>query len=166
MTALNLFVEDIINHLRGVAHCASGWNVIKTLLKIRDSYTTLSKVVDWVLLQIEAVYKDNIAIRVADLAISKLNEKVKKTKELQWTELLDKIVFKLLIGQNSEGRAHIVTASCHPTGNVMVMTLIKNSRNLSSSVRTNLMTTISSYRTVLSADHTGCQVVRAARDLN
>mgnify|MGYP001402736292 CR=1 FL=1 len=166
LTALNLFVEDIINHLRGLAHCVSGWNVIKTLLKIRDSYTTLSKVVDWVLLQIEAVYKDNIAIRVADLAISKLNEKVKKTKELQWTELLDKIVFKLLIGQNSEGRAHIVTASCHPTGNVMVMTLIKNSRNLSSSVRTNLMTTISSYRTVLSADHTGCQVVRAARDLN
>ena len=92
-------------------------------------------------------------------------EKVKKTKELQWTELLDKIAFKLLIGQNSEGRAHILTASCHPTGHVMVMSLIKNSRSLSSSVRTNLMTTISSYRTVLSADNTGCQVFRAAKDL-
>ena len=165
LPSLNLFVEDILNHLRGVAHFASGWNVIKTLLKIRDSHKTLSKVVDWVLSQIEAVYKDKIAIRVAVLAISKLVEKLNKTKELQWTELLDKIVFKLLIGQNSEGRAHLLTASCHPTGHVMVLALIKNSRSLSSSLRTNLMTTISSYRTVLSADSTGCQVFRAARDL-
>ena len=165
LPSLNLFVEDILNHLRGVAHFASGWNVIKTLLKIRDSHKTLSKVVDWVLSQIEAVYKDKIAIRVAVLSISKLVEKLNKTKELQWTELLDKIVFKLLIGQNSEGRAHLLTASCHPTGHTMVLALIKNSRSLSSSVRTNLMTTISSYRTVLSADSTGCQVFRAARDL-
>ena len=112
------------------------------------------------------MYKDNIAVRVVNFTISKLGEKVKKTKELQWTELLDKIVFKLLIGQNSEGRANIVTASCHPTGHVMVLTLVRNSRSLSSSVRSNLMTTISSYRTVLSADNTGCQVFRAARDLN
>ena len=166
LPALNLFAEDIINHLRGVVHCASGWNVIKSLLKIRDSHKTLSKVVDWVLSQFEAVYKDKIAVRVADFTIAKLVEKVKKTKDLQWTELLDKIVFKLLIGQNSEGRANIVTASCHPTGHVMVLTLVRNSKSLSTSVRSNLMTTISSYRTVLSADNTGCQVFRAARDLN
>ena len=165
LPALNLFVEDIINHLRGVAHYSSGWNVLKTLLKVRDSHKTFSKVVDWVLSQIEAVYKDKIAVRVAEFTISKLVEKFKKTKEVKWTELLDKIVFKLLIGHNSEGRAHILTASCHPTGHVMVLALIRNSRGLSSSVRANLMATITSYRTVLSSDSTGCQVFRAARDL-
>ena len=163
LSTLNLFVEDIINHLRGVAHFSSGWNVIKTLLKVRDSYNTLFKVVDWLLNQIEAVYKDEIAVRVAEFTITKLVDKVKQTKEEKWTELLDKMVYKLLIEQNSEGRTHIVTASCHVTGHVMVLGLIKHARSLSSSVRTNLLDTISSYRTVLSADSTGCKVFRAAR---
>ena len=39
-----------------------------------------------------------------------------------------------------------MTASCHPTGHVMVLALVRNPESLSSTVRTELMTTISSNR--------------------
>ena len=91
----------------------TGIHTFETLVKVRNDYPTLSRIVDWIALNLEAVYKHKTEVKAAQLTISKLVELAKDACSSKWSELLDKIVFKFLVGVNSRGRSHIVAAACH-----------------------------------------------------
>jgi len=162
--SLDLLVEDITKHLRCIVHHNFGVHTVETLVKSRNDFSTLSKIVDWFVINIEPVYKDanGNSSRALITTIKKIKSLFIETGDSKWRELLDKLVFKLLVGSNSEGRSHLVAASCHVSGHKIVATLVATSGSgcLSDSVRANLVQTILSYRTVLNADNIGCQILK------
>ena len=166
LPALNLLVEDITTHLRGIIHHTTGVKTVQTLARVRGDHLTISRIVDWITGQIEAVYRDHVAIRAVGTIVKEIVGKIRESREVRWAELLDKLVFKLLIGRNSEGRCHAVAAACHEAGHLLVAALVKNSAWLSSEVRRNLRDTINSYRTVLSADKVGCAVLKLVQAMD
>ena len=166
LPALNLLVEDITTHLRGIIHHTTGVKTVQTLARVRGDHLTMARIVDWITGQIEAVYRDHVAIRAVGTIVKEIVGKIRESREVRWAELLDKLVFKLLIGRNSEGRCHAVAAACHEAGHLLVAALVKNSAWLSTEVRRNLRDTINSYRTVLSADKVGCAVLKLVQAID
>jgi len=157
---VNLFIDDILRHLREIAGHQTGIHTFETLVKVRNDYPTLSRIVDWIALNLEAVYKHKTEVKAAQLTISKLVELAKDACSSKWSELLDKIVFKFLVGVNSRGRSHIVAAACHEHGCGMLKCILVNCHWISDSVKASLLKGILSYRTVLSADSRGCDILR------
>ena len=160
---MNLFIEDIIRHLRSVVHHPIGCFVIKKILEVRRDLATYTKILDWVLINIESVYKHETSVKAATLMIDQVKVSLEKTGSPAWKELLDKLVFKLLIGVNSEGRSHVVSASSHPRGHKLMISLLKCSQCISANVRKNLVDTINSYRTSLSSNQNGCKILSLAK---
>ena len=163
---MNLFIEDIIRHLRSVVHHPIGCFVIKKILEVRRDLATYTKILDWVLINIESVYKHETSVKAATLMIDQVKVSLEKTGSPAWKELLDKLVFKLLIGVNSEGRSHVVSASSHPRGHKLMISLLKCSQCISANVRKNLVDTINSYRTSLSSNQNGCKILSLAKGID
>lgn len=163
--SLDLLVEDITKHLRCIVHHNFGVHTVQTLVKARSNdYATIMKIVDWFVLNIEPVYKDpsDISSRALITTIKTIKERFLETGNSKWKELVDKLLFKILVGSNSDGRSHLVAASCHRSGHKIVASLAAASKAgcVSDSVRTNLVQTLLSYRTVLNADSIGCQILK------
>ena len=158
-------IEDITKHLRCIVHHNFGVHTVQTLVKARSNdYATIMKIVDWFVLNIEPVYKDpsDNSSRALITTIKTIKERFLETGNSKWKELVDKLLFKLLVGSNSDGRSHLVAASCHRSGHKIVASLAAASKAgcVSDSVRTNLVQTLLSYRTVLNADSIGCQILK------
>ena len=114
----------------------------------------------------EAVYNDNTAVFAAKQLISTISAKLgSRHSESCWRLLMDKLVYSLMVGTNSRGRIHLISASCSAPGNRLVMKLLKVCHHLNPSVKSKLHELITSYRTSLAADNIGCSVLRAAKHL-
>ena len=165
--ALDFTVEDILRHLRSIIHHPQGVHTVQTLLQARPDYQTVSTVTDWIIRNMEAVYNDNTAVFAANQVVSTLSAKAGSTNSSDscWRSLLDKLVYSLMVGSNSRGRNHFISAACSAPGNRLVMKLLKVCQHLNTGVKSRLYQLISSYRTSLAADNLGCSVLRAAKHL-
>ena len=165
---VDFMVEDVLRHLREIIHHPQGVHTVQSILQARPDYQTANTVADWVIRNLEAVYNDNTAVFAAKQLISTISAKLGRSKYSEdccWRLLLDKLVYSLMVGTNSRGRNHFISASCTAPGSRLVMKLLKVCRNLNPSVRNKLYQLINSYRTILAADNIGCSVLRTAKDL-
>ena len=165
---VDFMVEDVLRHLREIIHHPRGVHTVQSLLQARPDYLTANTVADWVIRNLEAVYNDTTAVFAAKQLISTISAKLGRSEYSEdccWRLLLDKLVYSLMVGTNSRGRNHFISASCTAPGNRLVMKLLKVCRNLAPSVRNKLYELITSYRTILAADNIGCSLLRTAKDL-
>ena len=165
--SLDFTVEDILRHLRSIIHHPQGVHTVQTLLKARPDYQTVSTVTDWIIRNMEAVYNDNTAVFAAKQLVSTIsaNFSAKYSSDCCWRLLLDKLVYSLMVGTNSRGRNHFISASCSAPGNRLILKLLAVCPHLNTSVKSKLHQLITSYRTSLAADNMGCSVLRAAKHL-
>ena len=165
--SLDFTVEYILRHLRSIIHHPQGVHTVQTLLKARPDYQTVSTVTDWIISNMEAVYNDNNAVFAAKQLVSTISANLgaKYSSDCCWRLLLDKLVYSLMVGTNSRGRNHFISASCSAPGNRLVLKLMAVCPHLNTSVKSKLHQLITSYRTSLAADNMGCSVLRAAKHL-
>ena len=159
-SALDFVVENILKHQRELVHNSRGVHTIQMLLKVRSDLKTVSSVTEWMITNIEAVYKHKTAVFAARQLVSTLCENIEHSTDVTWTQLLDKLVYKLIAGTNSRGRNHFLAAACSDSGSPLMIKLIRVSQHLSASVRTNFLNMISSSGKVLQADSNGRSVLK------
>ena len=163
--SLDFVVENILKHQRDLMHHPLGVRTVQKLLKVRPDLQTVSSVTDWVVLNIEAVYKDRSAVFAAKQLISTISAKIQYSRDKSWVQLLDRLVGKLIGGTNSTARSHFLSAACSTTGSPLVTKLLKVSHYLSDNVQTKMSEMISSCRTSLAADNIGCSLLRSVKNL-
>ena len=164
--SVDFMVEDILRHIRAIIHHPQGVRTIQSLLQARPDYQTVNAVADWVVKNMEAVYNDNTAVFAAKQLISTISANLGRSKYSDnccWRLLLDRLVYSLMVGTNSRGRNHFISASCTAPGNRLVMKLLKVCQHLNTSVKNKLYELITSHRTILAADNIGCSVLKAAK---
>ena len=159
-TSVNFIIDDFTKHLQGFVRNPKGIYTFETLVNVRKDIETLSKIVDWFLVSIEAVYKNKAEVKALKIVVKRLVELSSQASDNSYSELFDKIVFRLIVGNNAQNRSHIVAASCSDTGAELISYIINKSSSLSSTVRINFVQSIQAYRTVLKSDSIGCKILK------
>eukprot|EP00092_Neocalanus_flemingeri_P041732 GFUD01045453.1.p1 GENE.GFUD01045453.1~~GFUD01045453.1.p1 ORF type:complete len:1159 (+),score=333.30 GFUD01045453.1:24-3479(+) len=165
-STLDFLAEDILRHLRPLVHHSSGTYVVQALVKSRTDYHHLALVTQWMVNNMEAVYKDKPAVHAIRCVIYLLAEKIKEDVEsqCQWSKLLDQIVVKMTVSVQ-QSRPLIIHAACHPEGHLLVRDLTKLEKKMGRDVRKRMVEMMMTYRTVLVADMYGCIVLRDLQGL-
>ena len=158
-TTLNLLAEDILCHLRPMVHHPHGTSVVQALVKCRTDYQHLAMVTQWMVTNMQAVYKDKPAVHTLRCVMHLVSENTLENKESQWSKLLDQLVEKL-IATVQQNRPLLIQAACHPDGHLVVVGFVRMVMKLGRDVRKRMVEMIVTYRTGLVADQFGCIVLR------
>merc|ERR1719154_39021 len=156
---LDLLAEDILHHLRPLFHNSHGTYVVQTLVKCRSDYNTLAIVTQWIVTNMQAVYKDYSAVQAVRCVMYLIAEKIREGTDLQWGTLLDQMITRMT-GTLEKSRPLLIQAACHPQGHILVGQLIKMVMSLGREVRKVMLETMVTYRASLVADTYGCIVMR------
>jgi len=157
---LDLLVENILRHLRELVHHPHGHYVVQSLINSRSDLATLSHVTNWMMVNMRAVYKDKPAVQVLRCLLFLVSVEMRKGKVMQWEQVLDMLVDKLITTEE-HGKPLLIQAACHPLGHLVVVGLVRMVMQVGPNTKRKMLEMISRFRASLVSDIFGEVVVKS-----